>query len=298
MRSERVDETLLRRYLLGSLTEEEQVRVEDRAFADPEYLQALEAAEADLIDAYVSGELPQSDRREFDRRFLTSASRRSKVEFARAFGRVAAEVKAAESAVLKSPSGWHAVLGLFRAWNPAVQFTAGGAALICVAGISWLLVQNGAMRSRIASLEAQRSDLEVREEGLRRELAAESQKPPAPVSAPVVPSVVFLPGLTRGETHPEQLVLDSRSQIARIEVQLEARDDYPRFRAELRTHRGEEVLTRSNLLRSPTGAGYSVLLDVPATALAAGAYELGLKGMDDNEPAAAVGFYYFSVRKP
>jgi hypothetical protein len=297
MRSERVDETLLRRYLLGSLAEEEQVRLEDRAFADPEYLQALEAAEADLIDAYVSGELAQSDRREFERRFLLSASRRSKVEFARAFARVAAEVKDAESAVLKSPSGWHGVFGLFRGWGPAVQFAA-GTALICVAGISWLLVQNGAMRSRIASLEAQRSDLEVREEGLRRALTAESQKPPAPVSEPVVASVVFLPGLTRSETRPEQLVLDSRSQIARIEVQLEARDDYPRFRAELRTRRGEEVLTRSNLLRSPSGAGYSVLLDVPATALAAGAYELALKGMADNEPAAAIGYYYFSVRKP
>ena len=34
MRSERVDEVLLVRYLLGNLTEEEQTRVEDRAFAE------------------------------------------------------------------------------------------------------------------------------------------------------------------------------------------------------------------------------------------------------------------------
>ena len=46
MRSERVDEMLLVRYLLGDLTEEEQAQVEDRAFEDAEYLGALEA-EAD-----------------------------------------------------------------------------------------------------------------------------------------------------------------------------------------------------------------------------------------------------------
>ena len=72
----------------GSLTEEEQVRVEDRAFADREYMSAIDAAEADLIDAYVSGDLPQADRRAFESRFLTSPQRRSKVEFAQALARV------------------------------------------------------------------------------------------------------------------------------------------------------------------------------------------------------------------
>jgi len=53
MRSDRSDERLLVRYLLGYLSEEEQVQVEDRAFADQDYLGSLEATEADLIDAYV-----------------------------------------------------------------------------------------------------------------------------------------------------------------------------------------------------------------------------------------------------
>src|ERR1700686_3525838 len=95
IRSERVDEILLVRYLLGNLTEEEQAQVEDRAFADTDYRDALEAVEADLIDAYVRGGLSPSERREFERRFLTSPGRRSKVEFARALARVAAESKAA-----------------------------------------------------------------------------------------------------------------------------------------------------------------------------------------------------------
>src|SRR5678809_240986 len=91
MRSENVDETLAVRYLLGKLTEEEQVRVEDRAFSDAGCLGMLESAEADLIDAYVRGELRQPDRRDFERRFLLSPQRRRKVEFARALAAVSAE---------------------------------------------------------------------------------------------------------------------------------------------------------------------------------------------------------------
>src|SRR5206468_403152 len=91
MRSGSVDEVVLVKYLLGDLSETEQVQVEDRAFADTEYLDAIEAVEADLIDTYVRGGLSQFERRAFERRFLTSPNRWSKVEFARALARVAAE---------------------------------------------------------------------------------------------------------------------------------------------------------------------------------------------------------------
>ena len=78
-------------YLLGNLPEAEQVRVEDRAFTDAEYLNALEASESDLIDTYVRGGLSPADRRAFERQFLTSPNRRRKVEFAKALAKVAAE---------------------------------------------------------------------------------------------------------------------------------------------------------------------------------------------------------------
>src|SRR5262249_59525799 len=70
MKSEHVDETLLVKYLLGDLSPEEEVRVEDRAFAEPDYLVVMEATEADLIDAYVRGDLSPAERRGFERRFL------------------------------------------------------------------------------------------------------------------------------------------------------------------------------------------------------------------------------------
>ena len=156
MRSERVDEVLLVKYLLGDLTEQEQVHLENRAFADANHLDRLEAAEADLIDAYVRGQLSQADRRRFERQFLTSPSRRNKVEFARALARVASE-----SPAVRLPTVWRALLSIVRGWSPAVKLAAGLATVFFVASGSWLIVQNAAMRSRLTVLEAQGRDLEI-----------------------------------------------------------------------------------------------------------------------------------------
>src|SRR5262245_47774225 len=79
------DDALLVRYLLGELTPEEQALVEARYLADSEFHDELRAVERDLIDQYVRGEL--ADTAAFESRFLTSPSRRQKVEFARALAK-------------------------------------------------------------------------------------------------------------------------------------------------------------------------------------------------------------------
>jgi anti-sigma factor RsiW len=70
------NEKLIAQYLLGELPEEQQVEIEDRAFADKEYLASITAVENDLIDEYVRNELSQTQRQRFESRFLASAERR------------------------------------------------------------------------------------------------------------------------------------------------------------------------------------------------------------------------------
>ena len=82
----------LTRYLLGELTEEEQEKIEERAFRDRRYLLEIEALECDLIDDYVRGALSEGQRRQFEERFLASAERRRKLQFARALKTVAGEL--------------------------------------------------------------------------------------------------------------------------------------------------------------------------------------------------------------
>ena len=309
MRSERVDELLLVKYLLGNLTEDEEVRVEDRAFADPEYLGALQGAETDLIDAYVRGELAQAERRAFERRFLTSPERRGKVEFARTLATVAAELTPLTSPSPKPASTWQMLLALLRGSSPALRFAGAFAALISIVGASWLVFENGAMRARLSALEAQRHASEVREQGLKQELsqaqnradslATQMQGRPSEEARPasLIASLVLLPGLSRAETRVPELVLVAGAQIAHIEVQLDARDDYPRFRADLRTRSGREILALANLRARQSGAARSVSMDVPASALDAGEYELALKGLSVGDAVQDIGYYYFRVQK-
>jgi len=309
MRTERADELLLARYLLGNLTEEEQVQVEDRAFADGDYMGALNAVEADLIDDYVSGELTQPDRRAFESRFLTSPQRRSKVEFAQALARVTAEAEPVASRVPQRPTTWLGLLNPIRVWNPAMRFAGAMGAVICIAGGSWMVIENASMRARVSALEGQRHDLEVRAQGLKQELgqaqtraeglAAQVRNPSTPegTRTPLVASVVLMPGLSRAESRVEQLTLGAEAQIARIVIQLEARDDYPRFRAELRTRSGRDVLALSDLHPRRATTGNSVSMDVPASALESGEYELALKGLSHGRAAEDVGYYYFRVQK-
>jgi len=300
------DEELLQNYLLGNLSEQERVHVEDRAFADPSYLGALEAAEADLIDAYVQGELSQADRRQFEHLFLASRQRRNKVEFAKALATVAAESKPLQFPVQERQSVWRAFLNLLYASHPALRFAAGMASLLVVAGTSWLVVQNVGMRSHVAALEAQGREMRLHEQAVRQQLseaqaraaslAAQSQKPSADSGRPqFLASLVFLPGLSRAGTSVQQLVLNSTVQLAHIEIQLELRDEYSRYRVELHTSGGDDVLARSNLTRRRTNSGYAVSFDVPSSALPAGNYELALKGVGDQ--STDIGYYYFRVVK-
>src|SRR3954466_8918043 len=141
MRTDRVDETLLLKYLLGDLSEEEQVQVEDRAFAAAGYLGAIDAAETDLIDEYVRGGLSDTDRRKFERLFFTSPHRRAKVEFAHALARLPAGSKTNQLLVPQRLPAWQAFLNLMRGWNPAFQLAAAMAALVCIAGACWLTIQ-------------------------------------------------------------------------------------------------------------------------------------------------------------
>jgi hypothetical protein len=301
MPPERVDEAGLVKYLLGNLSEAEQEQVEDRAFADVDYMSAIEASEADLIDMYVRGGLSQSERRAFERRFLTSPNRRSKVEFARTLARVASESPETEGRAPRKT-----FISVLRAWSPPLRMAVAFATLFCVAGMSWLLFQSVAMHSRIGVLESERRESENREEALRRQLAEEKgrvtapgteQKQQQPTASPLIASLILLPGLSRSTAQAEQLTLPPTTQIAHVDIHVESRDDYPRFRAELRTRRGEDVLTRGNLVRRRVSGGYAVSFDVPASALAAGEYELTLKGVANGQASADIGYYYFSVRK-
>jgi hypothetical protein len=75
---------LLVRYHLGELSPRERDAVEDRYFADNAYHERVLAAEEELIDSYVRGELSNKQRKHFESWFLQTDDRLKKLEFAKA----------------------------------------------------------------------------------------------------------------------------------------------------------------------------------------------------------------------
>lgn len=79
------DDRLLRRYLLGTLSPDSREAVEARLLSDDRvFWERLTLVEDDLIDDYVADGLDADDRAIFERDFLCTDARRSKLEFARA----------------------------------------------------------------------------------------------------------------------------------------------------------------------------------------------------------------------
>ncbi|MEJ7616641.1 MAG: hypothetical protein WKF30_06655 [Pyrinomonadaceae bacterium] len=70
------DKTLVR-YLLGDASDAEKIRLEEEYFGDDGFFGQLLVVEDDLIDAYVRGELSESDRERFEKSFLTLPRRRA-----------------------------------------------------------------------------------------------------------------------------------------------------------------------------------------------------------------------------
>ena len=145
------NEKFIARYLLGELSEEQQVEIEDRAFPDKEYLASITAVENDLIDEYVRRELSETERRKFESRFLASAERRKRVEFAKALTRVASEAPVAEKTAIPQWSWRESLYAFLRGLNPVARFALAAAMLIGLVGGAWLLTTTLRLRSQLTS---------------------------------------------------------------------------------------------------------------------------------------------------
>lgn len=87
MKDHREEEVKLRKYLLGELTLEQQVLVEQRLFLDDDYSHLAEAIEDELIDQYTSHDLTAGERTQFETHFLRRPEHSQDLRIAQALKR-------------------------------------------------------------------------------------------------------------------------------------------------------------------------------------------------------------------
>jgi len=84
MTAQTQDESNLRKYLLGNVSEEVRLELEERLMSDGDFFEELLLVKDDLTEDYIDHSLSEDERNKFETNFLSTPDRHEEVRFARA----------------------------------------------------------------------------------------------------------------------------------------------------------------------------------------------------------------------
>ncbi len=323
-------ESLMTQYLLGELSEAEQLRLEEQFFTADEAFEQLMALEDELRYDYARGGLTAQQRTQFEQRFLSLPGAAQRVVLAKAVLDTVAEAnlsKAAARIAAPKPTFFQALLAFFSLQSSVLQFGLATASILLLLGGSWLFYQTVRLRSQVAQLEVAHSNQEQqqaqqaqqaaeqrgRSEQLTAQLeserrqraeleqeltkqkaqAARANDNPSSASATLL-SFLLTPGLSRDIDSTKRLTIPSGVTQLRLQLKLNRTGIYQSYQAVLQTLDGAERWTR-NLPRS---AGQAVTVTLPAKLIPPGDYVIVLKGKAADGQWEEVDEYHFNTARP
>ena len=288
---------LMTRYLLGELSEEEQLRMEQEFFTNEDSYEQLQAIEDELRYDYARGNLNRRQKELFEKRFLATPADRERVTLAKAVLDKSFEAAALRNiAPARKSSVWQAFGAFFR--QPSF---APIAALLAVACGTGLLMEEIRLRGRMDQMASvQRTEQqssqsaadalrhELSQERTRREELEQQASRPKPAPSTFL-SFVLAPGLTRGDEGPKRLLIPQGIDSVRLQLDLKNRQPQSTYRAALQTLDGEELWSQE----IPGGTAGAATLTLPARLFNSGDYVIELK----NGTARPDDFYFTVVRR-
>jgi hypothetical protein len=170
------DGSTMKRYLLGDLAEEQCEQLEERLLTEDETFQEILLVEDELVNDYLSGELPAGDRERFSNHFLCTPERHQKLEFASALRRYVSETTAAERLVTdnntRQPLTWRQSFSTFvRSQNPVMAGSLAAALSVIMVGGPWSIFQITKLQNQISRIRSEQSLQAQNEQDLRRQFA-------------------------------------------------------------------------------------------------------------------------------
>ena len=299
------NEELAKRFLLGNVSESERAAIEDGFLAPDDSYQQLLIAEDDLIDAYVRGELPASERELFERWLLASQNLRERVEFAQTlFNSVSG--KAVPARVPDRPvSWWRSLARAFVSRRPALAFAFAAALLVIVLGGLWLLTDRRRTRpspeqakaiqpTPVTPRESSTPNAPAEEQQARNEERTPARETPTR-PAPVIATFTLVPGLVRGENDAGALAVPAGATEGRLRLTLEG-ERYKKYRATLSTPEGRTIWS-IEVTNGPAMKSTHLTASIPADLLKNGDYVLDLSGAKAAGGWESVADYAFRIVK-
>ena len=321
------DNQMLYAYLLGSLPNEDTERLDEMTFTDPSFADQVNAAEKDLVDSYVSGELTGDVLKGFESYYLSSPTRRQNVEFARAlqdFGGRETNGRAAAAAAGPGKAGIFAgIISALEGLLGGRSAFALGAAVLVVAllGIgSWLVISG--LRNQNGAQIVKNNQNAVPPVNILTPLASPAPTPienrvvnggtnvkpetnvnvPSPSPAPkkvldepkpVIASITLLPPLRGGEKLP-QLQVKPETTSASFNLALEA-GDYASYKVALVDQGSGKHIWQAASLKPHGNGTRSLSIKLPAKLLSSQVYSFAVSGTKQDGSAENIGDYPFRV---
>jgi hypothetical protein len=317
MKYSEVKDDEIMHYLLGGLSETEQMALEEAFVSDPNIFTLVAEIENNLIDDYVRGQLAPLERELFERNFLTSPGRRRRLEIAKSLlpGLDRIEVSSANhTATVENPVRRRRFFSFSFKPQLALNLAMASAGLLIATGGAWLLHENWRLRQelRIAQENAARQAHELArqiEDGrqqngrLANEIAQLRSRPASQITpSPSMTAPGFVTLLLASELRAPgagdipQLTLPPNAGQVRLVLKMED-SGYPSYRAEIQSATGMGILTVDNLKPTLRRSVATFTVFVPSDKFTAGVYTLTLNGVGKNGEADILSKSSFRMEK-
>jgi hypothetical protein len=276
-------------YLLGHLSEQDQIELEREYLADDALFDELLAIEDDLRDTYDRGELSVEDRTAFEQRLLAAPQQKEKQELARSLRQ---HLSKSRSQSVSSPGLLAKRKSFFRnlieSRRLALAPVASVALMLLIAGSWWL----GHRRAQ----PVQSSN------------APGATQPPARPEAPVgatsqsqgpetkTLALVLTPGSVRS-TEGELNSLVIPADVTQVRLEARFKGEYQRYQAVIETPEGQRTWSQGNMAADEFAGGKRVVLNLPSKLLLPNDYILTVHGLPASGNPETVAEYTFRVTK-
>jgi anti-sigma factor RsiW len=168
---ERRTDQLITKYFFGELSDDERRQLEERYFTDSEFLERMQATEAELIEDYVGGALPKEAAAKFEAHMLQSPHQQQKLAFTESVFRVATKQTDTIRPTAKTKrKSWSLPL-TFRRYIFTPTAAAIAALVITFSFAAWVVFDVGRLRRELGELQREQVAARSREQELEAVIA-------------------------------------------------------------------------------------------------------------------------------
>ncbi len=259
----------MRAYLLGTLDADRRTEFEERLLREQDVYEELFAAEEELIDEYIAGDLSEVDQHQFARYFASTAEGREKVRFGTLLKRYVDSHPAPFPVVVGHAKKTAPAKKRFSFFFPVMRRPMVASGVVLVAGFAiltlfWLITKKTAEQQAL-------------EQGESRVIEA-----------------TLAPGLTRSGGTTNRVTVPPEGPF-KVKLRLELTNaNFNNYKSQL-FRESKSLLTRDGLRMEASGAQQVVPVVIAGEILSPGDYQLTLSGVLDSGADEFIDKYSFRV---